>query len=728
MQIKNKWYVKVTIIVATILVVASIILQCINENPYDFHYNGDERKLSFILAKKGDIKVDIYWNNNLIASPTVEYDEENERYYVDVFPNLQIGGENTNPYLLDMCYEYSKEKKLPLQYVVTHKYYLEDVDLEEEKKTIFNINVKKILDDNVTTRVARLENIEFPKLNLEGTGYCYLNYRSHPDYYKQVKSLLYERGLRNIPESLIHDTSFYWGMLQNLGFQIIEIANPPLFEEELATNLLMNVSDKWEKIYLLKTSLSPLDNMIDANWDFESMKEINKYISNEYADNFKNAVFNKSGNIMVPIKLIGNHNYNFVQLLYLVTIDNNDNYQAIPIAYALRKDDIEKAENEKEYGGSIFNNSSYLKEEGIDKNIINPYRINKKPIGDYYVHYSGPLKVRDLKKQSICRLNDYYDNATISKPYVIIDQSKQSKWNNYLIANSFCLSVPNTVELREKDDIYTQAIENNDWYGQKIDLNNIVFQQKGLSNVENEAFKTYCRIMIAFKQYTKDSFPISTDKTTLDEKTISGFQEQAIKSAGNFKILDKPIVKWVKVNNIYAIEVKYVRTGVEGHRTCVSTYNFYNNDKFAQITLSYREADKDKWEKDFENVVKTFKWSSDDKLLEKLGTTTDIDRKLEILAEDTNKNLPQKIDDITVLKKVEIHANREVRYCYTILDDNFKVSSTEIENYRKEIILKVKQENNLNRFKELDVIMAYGYYKENGDCIMLIKIYPKDYK
>lgn len=44
------------------------------------------------------------------------------------------------------------------------------------------------------------------------------------------------------------------------------------------------------------------------------------------------------------------------------------------------------------------------------------------------------------------------------------------------------------------------------------------------------------------------------------------------------------------------------------------------------------------------------------------------------------------------------------------------------------MILKVKQENNLNRFKELDVIMAYGYYKKNGDCIMLIKIHPKDYK
>lgn len=726
MQIKNKWYVKVTIIVATILVVASIILQCINENPYDFHYNGDERKLSFILAKKGDIKVDIYWNNNLIAAPTVEYDEENERYYVDVFPNLQIGGENANPYLLDMCYEYSKEKKLPLQYVVTHKYYLEDVDLEEEKKTIFNIDVKKILDENVTTRVARLENIEFPKLNLEGTGYCYLNYRSHPDYYKQVKSLLYERGLRNIPESLIHDTSFYWGMLQNLGFQIIEIANPPLFEEELASNLLINVPNKWQKVYLLKTSLSAPNKIIydswtiDVNRESETMKEINKYISNEYAENFQNAVINKHDNILVPIKSIGNHTYNFIQLLYLVTIDKKDNYQAIPIAYALRRDEINRAENEREYksNGDIY---------GIDEQIIIPY-ISIKPIGDYYVHYSGPLKVRDLKEQNTCDFNNYYDTVNISKPYIITEQLKQSKWNNYLIANSFYLSVPNTVELREKDDIYTQATKNNDWYGQKIDLNNVVFQQKGLSNVENEAFKTYCRIMIAFDKRNKGSFPISTDKTKLDEETISAFQAQAVKSAGDFKVLGKPSVKWVKFDKTYAIEVKYVRTGAEGHRTCVSTYNFYNDDKFAQITLSYREADKDKWEKDFENVVKTFKWSSDDKLLEKLGTTTDIDRKLEILAEDTNKNLPQKIDDITVLKKVEIHKNREVRYCYTILDDNFKVSSAEIENYRKEMILKVKQENNLNRFKELDVIMAYGYYKKNGDCIMLIKIHPKDYK
>ena len=52
----------------------------------------------------------------------------------------------------------------------------------------------------------------------------------------------------------------------------------------------------------------------------------------------------------------------------------------------------------------------------------------------------------------------------------------------------------------------------------------------------------------------------------------------------------------------------YVRTGSEDHRTCVNTYYFFNDDKMAQITLSYRQADASKWKEDFENVIRTFKW------------------------------------------------------------------------------------------------------------------------
>ena len=128
---KNKLFVKKTLIVATVFVVIIVLLRCINEDPYDFHYDKDERKLSFILKNEGNIEVDIYWNDTLIASPKVEYNKDDKRYHVDVFPNHLIGGENAKPYLLDMCYEYSKENKLPLRYVVS--YYDWEKDLFESK-------------------------------------------------------------------------------------------------------------------------------------------------------------------------------------------------------------------------------------------------------------------------------------------------------------------------------------------------------------------------------------------------------------------------------------------------------------------------------------------------------------------------------------------------------------------------------------------------------------------
>ena len=33
-----------------------------------------------------------------------------------------------------------------------------------------------------------------------------------------------------------------------------------------------------------------------------------------------------------------------------------------------------------------------------------------------------------------------------------------------------------------------------------------------------------------------------------------------------------------------------------------------------------------------------------------------------------------------------------------------------------------------NKFKEYSVTMAYAYDKENGERIMLVKVYPEDYK
>lgn len=210
----------------------------------------------------------------------------------------------------------------------------------------------------------------------------------------------------------------------------------------------------------------------------------------------------------------------------------------------------------------------------------------------------------------------YYDNMSVKSSLrgTELEVKPESKyippkdWSKYIISNSFSISVPNTIELRKLDDAYTQMVKDREWYGMKINLNNVVFQQKGLATNQPEAYKTYCRIMIAVDKGNSGDYARSTDYEDLDAATICTFQNLASQSVGGFEVLGKPNVKWIRIEDTYAIKVDYVRTGTEGHRTCVNTYYFFNDDRMAQLTLSYRQSDADKWEDDFENVIRTFKW------------------------------------------------------------------------------------------------------------------------
>lgn len=210
----------------------------------------------------------------------------------------------------------------------------------------------------------------------------------------------------------------------------------------------------------------------------------------------------------------------------------------------------------------------------------------------------------------------YYDNMSVKNSllgtkFEVNPESgfiPPKNWNSYIISNSFFISVPNTVELRKVDDVYTQMVKDREWYGMKIDLNNVVFQQKGLATNKPEAYNTYCRIMIAVEKGSSGNYPSCSEYEDLDAETIRAFQNQAAQSVGAFKVIGTTNVKWIKIENANAIKFDYVRTGSEGHRTCVNTYYFFNNDRMAQLTLSYRQSDADKWEKDFDNVIRTFRW------------------------------------------------------------------------------------------------------------------------
>lgn len=95
-------------------------------------------------------------------------------------------------------------------------------------------------------------------------------------------------------------------------------------------------------------------------------------------------------------------------------------------------------------------------------------------------------------------------------------------WSKYEIANSFSISIPNTMELRNDYDQYTQFLKEN---GFSISNAEAVFQQSDLSNLSDEAYDTYCRILIGHYQFSLGELERHNETSYIDAESHKNFRE-----------------------------------------------------------------------------------------------------------------------------------------------------------------------------------------------------------
>ena len=204
----------------------------------------------------------------------------------------------------------------------------------------------------------------------------------------------------------------------------------------------------------------------------------------------------------------------------------------------------------------------------------------------------------------------YYNNTTIAIPDEQPVFIPPKTWMNYEISDAFTLSVPNTLELRNKDDRYTREVRDISWRGYKIDLSKIVFQQKDLSVNDAEAFETYSRVIIDYVKGQLGNFYRATEFEKLEAKDILNLQEQVKKGciATGSHLIGTAEMRWIKIGSIYGLEIAYVRSGTEGKRVQVYVYSFFNYDETVNMILSYWLDDRARWEQDFQNLIRTFAW------------------------------------------------------------------------------------------------------------------------
>lgn len=183
-------------------------------------------------------------------------------------------------------------------------------------------------------------------------------------------------------------------------------------------------------------------------------------------------------------------------------------------------------------------------------------------------------------------------------------------WTGYSFGGSFEMAFPPSVELRGESDDFTKHLRSIN----VGDENVVVFQQAGLSTMNNSAMKKYCRIMIQEFIGRYGDYLKSTETDVIGTEATSLFNEMVHSNIGNSsELIGEISYKWRKINGAQALQIDYLRSVANFDKTipvvCRMAF-FQNNNKMVRMTLSYRKAESGVWSKDFETVLASFRWTN----------------------------------------------------------------------------------------------------------------------
>lgn len=178
---------------------------------------------------------------------------------------------------------------------------------------------------------------------------------------------------------------------------------------------------------------------------------------------------------------------------------------------------------------------------------------------------------------------------------------------SYTINDMFTISVDSKLELRDMDGLYVKKTRERNL---PVNSDNvIVFQQAGLNNDKSAAYQKYARIMIQTENGNDGDYAYCDRFQELSDSDMVFFNRLAYQElTPQMRMTIKPSTKgrFLK-NGYYCIMTSYQRSGVYGN-VDVSIYYFFNNSQFAKILYSYKNSEKEYWQKAMDDAINSFRW------------------------------------------------------------------------------------------------------------------------
>lgn len=203
------------------------------------------------------------------------------------------------------------------------------------------------------------------------------------------------------------------------------------------------------------------------------------------------------------------------------------------------------------------------------------------------------------------------ENLVLPKTLLLPNIDLKPGWQRVYIKDVGNIDIPPTMEVqvgtyKEFVDVIKKIIG--------YDTNQLVIQQKGLNMLDKEGFGTYARLMIGTdKGKPGDFLKLNSDisditQRDLDEMNVmySKLIKQSFLGTG-LKLIEWYPLKVKIVNGMPCSHINYKRQFNDNPHVMVNMYVFFNYDRTHTLTMSYRLFDKNKWQTDFETILKSFR-------------------------------------------------------------------------------------------------------------------------
>ena len=191
----------------------------------------------------------------------------------------------------------------------------------------------------------------------------------------------------------------------------------------------------------------------------------------------------------------------------------------------------------------------------------------------------------------------------------------QSTSETFLLKNIGYISIPSEMELQSGSykkfvDNYKQTLAKKfDW---EVSDSRIVFQQSGLNEFDKSSYSSYARVILeTFIErpgtFEKISTKLAATATELNQ--ISAQFKSELSDA--YSDTGIRIIEWYgaqisNVNGRTALKFSFLRQLRDQPYVYVTVYQFHNNDRMHQLTMSYRQHDASKWKPIYSKILNSF--------------------------------------------------------------------------------------------------------------------------